>query len=172
MWTGTKDIEEFSSPQWRFSHFSTLHGHCMETPQRWATHSRDTPFHDKWPITLFCFWKHRNWTRCVRTRVEEDPAQELCVCFFDSLKTSTQQSLTRREVCCFFTDDTDEQSVWERASECRQLFTMQSRHKCDLCRLTTSDLLPLPTSDQTLMADTTAQNLLAYESLIREWSKE
>lgn len=35
----------------------------------------------------------------------------------------------------------------------------------------TSDLLPLPQRAQTLMANRTARNLLACESLIQEWSR-
>lgn len=35
----------------------------------------------------------------------------------------------------------------------------------------TSDLLPLPQTGQTLTADKMAQTLLAYESLIQEWSR-
>lgn len=38
----------------------------------------------------------------------------------------------------------------------------------DSCLGQKHDLLPLPQRGQTLMADTTAQNLLAYESLIQE----
>lgn len=125
----------------------------------------------RWKVIyhLVCFWKHRNGTQ-IYSNENRRGSHTQAMCMLWLLKATIQHSLKIRGQFVVF-HWWYRWPVCLREGESRQLCINQSQHKYDHFRLRTSDLLPLPTSDKTLMVDTTAQNLLAYESLIQEWSR-